>query len=190
MGLNAYFAYQVVGFHGTGPVPYRRALAAVFIEGCVFMFLALIGMRQWLVRILPDSLKVASGCGIGLFLALIGLSYSAGIGAVSGGATATPLSIAGCPPRFLDSSTGACTSHKMASPTLWLGILGGVLTLYLMAFKVKSAIIIGIVFVSVMSWPSVPPRTTIKARLPELTILQSRHAVHLLPLHTKRQLSL
>jgi AGZA family xanthine/uracil permease-like MFS transporter len=33
MGLNAYFTYTVVGFHGTGPVPYRLALTAVFVEG-------------------------------------------------------------------------------------------------------------------------------------------------------------
>jgi hypothetical protein len=47
MGLNAYFTYQVVGFHGTGPVTYRLALTAVFIEGFIFIFLSLIGMRQW-----------------------------------------------------------------------------------------------------------------------------------------------
>ena len=154
MGLNAYFAYQVVGFHGSGSVPYRLALAAVFVEGFVFIFLALLGMRQWLVRILPTSLKVASGSGIGLFLSLTGLSYSAGIGAVVGGATATPLDIAGCPPQYLDQTTGVCTSHKMRNPTMWIGIFcGGVLTTYLMAYKVKSAIIIGIAVVSIISWP-------------------------------------
>jgi adenine/guanine/hypoxanthine permease len=35
MGLNAYFAFSVVGFNGTGTVPYRKALAAVFLEGSV-----------------------------------------------------------------------------------------------------------------------------------------------------------
>jgi len=118
MGLNAYFAYQVVGFHGTGSLPYRMALAAVFIEGFVFLFLALTGMRQWLVRMLPNSIKIASGCGIGLFLAEVGLSYSSGIGAITGGATATPLDIAGCPPQYLDATTGVCNSHKMQNPTV------------------------------------------------------------------------
>lgn len=33
--LNAYFAYSVVGFHGTGKITYREALAAVFLEGFV-----------------------------------------------------------------------------------------------------------------------------------------------------------
>lgn len=152
MGLNAYFAYQVVGFHGTGSVSYRLALTAVFIEGFIFIFLSLIGMRQWLVKMLPTSIKIASGCGIGLFLAEIGLTYSAGIGAITG-SIATPLDIAGCPPQYLDEN-GFCTSHKMTNPTMWIGIFcGGVVTAYLMSFKVKSAIIVGIVLVSIISWP-------------------------------------
>jgi adenine/guanine/hypoxanthine permease len=152
MGLNAYFAYQVVGFHGTGPVKYGMALAAVFIEGWIFFGLSLLGMRQWLVRLIPTSIKLASGAGIGLLLSLIGLSSSAGIGAISGSAN-TPLDIAGCTAEYMDSF-GACTSHKMRNPTMWLGIfLGGILTAYLMSFRVKSAFIIGIGLVSIVSWP-------------------------------------
>ena len=49
MGLNAYFAYQIVGFHGTGLISYNLALTAVFAEGFIFIYLSLIGMRQWLV---------------------------------------------------------------------------------------------------------------------------------------------
>jgi AGZA family xanthine/uracil permease-like MFS transporter len=45
--LNAYFAYQIVGYHGDGIISYNLALTAVFIEGFVFVFLSLIGMRQW-----------------------------------------------------------------------------------------------------------------------------------------------
>lgn len=41
LGLNAYFAYQVVGFHGSGKIPYKTALVAVLIEGLVFMVLSL-----------------------------------------------------------------------------------------------------------------------------------------------------
>lgn len=83
MGLNAYFTYQVVGYHGSGPVSYRLALTAVFVEGFVFVFLSLIGMRQWLVKVIPSSIKVASGVGIGIFLTEIGMSYS-GIGLITG----------------------------------------------------------------------------------------------------------
>lgn len=96
MGLNAYFTYQVVGVKGTGSVPYQLALAAVFSEGWIFMALALTGMRHWLVKIIPATIKTASGVGIGLFITLIGMSYSAGIGLVTG-AVNSPTSIAGCP---------------------------------------------------------------------------------------------
>lgn len=68
MGLNAYFSYTVVGFHGTGPVPYRFAVTAVFIEGFVFVALSLLGLRQWLARSIPGSIKLAAGVGIGLYL--------------------------------------------------------------------------------------------------------------------------
>ncbi|KAF2632053.1 hypothetical protein BU25DRAFT_436855 [Macroventuria anomochaeta] len=152
MGLNAYFAYQVVGYHGSGIVPYKLALTAVFIEGFIFIGLSLIGMRQWLVKVIPNSLKIATACGIGLFLALIGLSNNAGIGAISG-AKSTPLEIAGCADQYKDE-LGICTSHKMTSPTLWIGLLcGGIVTSYLMMFKVKSAMIVGILIVSITAWP-------------------------------------
>ncbi|KAF2463417.1 xanthine/uracil permease family protein-like protein [Lindgomyces ingoldianus] len=152
MGLNAYFTYQVVGFHGTGKIPYKLALAAVFVEGWIFIFLALTGMRQWLVRLLPTSIKIASACGIGLFLALIGLSYPAGIGAITGSFPA-PLDLGGCLPQHLDNF-GHCTGHKMQNPALWIGIFaGGIFTVLLMAYKVKSAMILGILLVSIISWP-------------------------------------
>ena len=80
MGLNAYFAYTVVGYHGSGLIPFRVALTAVFLEGFVFVGLTLCGLRQWLARAIPASIKLATGVGIGLYLTLIGLTYSAGIG--------------------------------------------------------------------------------------------------------------
>lgn len=72
MGLNAYFAYNVVGYHGSGTIPYQVALTAVFIEGFVFVGLTLLGLRQWLARAIPHSIKLATGVGIGLYLTLIG----------------------------------------------------------------------------------------------------------------------
>lgn len=109
MGLNAYFAYQVVGVNGSGFIPYRLALTAVFVEGWVFVFLALTGMRHWLVRIIPGSVKTASGVGIGLFLTLIGMSYASGIGIVTG-AVSTPMAIGGCPSESL-TEDGECPAN-------------------------------------------------------------------------------
>ncbi|RKF60440.1 putative xanthine/uracil permease [Erysiphe neolycopersici] len=151
MGLNAYFTYQVVGYHGSGNVSYRLALTAIFVEGFLFMALSLLGLRQWLVKIIPPSIKVASGVGIGLFLTEIGMSYS-GIGLITG-SRVTPTDLAGCLPEFIDAN-GTCDGHKMTSPTLWIGIIcGGFLTAFLMSYKIKSAMIIGIVIVSIISWP-------------------------------------
>merc|ERR1711939_495820 len=159
MGLNAYFAYTVVGFHGSGPVPYRVAVTAVFVEGLVFVGLTLVGLRQWLARAIPASIKLATAVGIGLYLTIIGLTYSAGIGAIVG-AVATPVELAGCKPenRLED---GTCpTFDKMRNPTMWIGIFcGGILTVMLMMYRVKGAIIFGILLVSIISWPRGTPVT-------------------------------
>ncbi|KAF7160794.1 hypothetical protein CNMCM5623_006388 [Aspergillus felis] len=154
MGLNAYFAYTVVGYHGSGMIPYRLALTAVFVEGFVFLGLTLLGIRQWLARALPASIKLATGTGIGLYLTLIGLSYSAGIGLVTG-STETPLELAGCISSLRDPTTGMCpSSAKMRNPTMWVGIFcGGVFTALLMLYRIKGAVIIGILLVSIISWP-------------------------------------
>lgn len=154
MGLNAYFAYQVVGVNGTGPVSYRLALTATFVEGLIFIALSVFGLRQWLARAIPTSLKIASGVGIGLYLALIGLTYNAGIGAITGGASSgDPLEIAGCT-QALRAADGTCNSGQMRNPTMWLGIVcGGLFTAFLMMYRVKGAIIAGILLVAAISWP-------------------------------------
>ncbi|KAJ5951927.1 Xanthine/uracil/vitamin C permease [Penicillium vulpinum] len=158
MGLNAYFTYTVVGPRGSGMVSYSTALTAVFVEGWVFLGLTVIGMRQWLARALPKSIKLATGVGIGLYLALIGLTYSAGIGLIQGGSD-TPIELAGC--SSFDELTGMCASStKMRNPSMWIGIFcGGILTVWLMMYRIKGAIIIGILLVSIISWPRTTPVT-------------------------------
>jgi AGZA family xanthine/uracil permease-like MFS transporter len=117
MGLNAYFAFQVVGVDGSGVIPFRLALTAVFAEGLIFVALALTGLRQWLVKIIPATIKTATGVGIGLFLTEIGLSYAIGIGAITGGYDLTPLALAGCDKDDLDPATMMCPAGlRMTSP--------------------------------------------------------------------------
>ncbi|RKL27261.1 putative xanthine/uracil permease [Fusarium proliferatum] len=96
---------------------------------------------------------LATGAGIGLFLTLIGLTYSEGIGLITG-AVSTPVELAGCSPAD-KLEDGTCPgSHKMQNPTLWLAIFcGGILTVVLTMFRVKGAILIGIILVSICSWP-------------------------------------
>ncbi|KAF4469502.1 MFS transporter AGZA family xanthine uracil permease [Fusarium albosuccineum] len=160
MGLNAYFTYTVVGPNGSGPVPYQVALTAIFIEGFIFFGLALFGMRQWLARAIPRCIKLATSVGIGLFLTLIGLTYSEGIGLIVG-AVSTPMELAGCPSDDRDPTTGLCpSSSKMRSPTMWVGIFcGGIFTVLLMMYRVKGAVIAGILLVSIISWPRDTPVT-------------------------------
>src|SRR4051812_10591610 len=70
MGLNAYFAFSVVGaMH----VPWQTALGAVFLSGLLFLLVSVLRIREWLINAVPISLKLGIGAGIGLFLGTIGL---------------------------------------------------------------------------------------------------------------------
>ncbi|MDY6065979.1 MAG: NCS2 family permease [Finegoldia sp.] len=75
MGLNAFFTYTVVLGMGYS---WQYALTAVFLEGIVFLILSLFGVREAIFKAIPLTLKKAVSAGIGLFIALVGLS-SAGI---------------------------------------------------------------------------------------------------------------
>ncbi|KAG5243170.1 hypothetical protein IMY05_006G0090000 [Salix suchowensis] len=93
MGTNAYFTYTVAGFHGSGNVPYKSALTAIFIEGLVFFFISSVGLRAKLAKLVPQPIRVSSSAGIGLFLAFIGLQNNQGI---EGGRTGlTAVTVAG-----------------------------------------------------------------------------------------------
>jgi AGZA family xanthine/uracil permease-like MFS transporter len=75
MGLNAYFAFGVVGGMGYS---WQVALGCVFISGIIFFIISVLPVREWIVNAIPKSLKMAIAAGIGLFLALIALK-NAGI---------------------------------------------------------------------------------------------------------------
>ena len=75
MGLNAYFAFGVVGGMGHS---WQVALGCVFISGIIFFIISVLPIREWIVNAIPKSLKMAIAAGIGLFLALIALK-NAGI---------------------------------------------------------------------------------------------------------------
>ncbi|KAG8959283.1 hypothetical protein FRC03_008203 [Tulasnella sp. 419] len=162
MGLNAYFAYSVVGFNGSGTlgVTYREALGAVFLEGWLFFILSVLGVRQWLARIIPKSLTLATGAGIGLFIAFIGLQPAGGLGVV-GGDFNNLVGLGGCKDQYQDPEhPHFCVSHVLQRPTMWLGIfLGGFVTVWMMMYRIRGAIIIGILMVSICSWPRNSPVT-------------------------------
>ncbi|KAF3600416.1 hypothetical protein F2Q69_00038788 [Brassica cretica] len=149
MGTNAYFAYTAVGFHGSGSISYQTALAAVFIEGLIFLFISAIGFRTKLAKLVPKPVRISSSAGIGLFLAFIGLQNNQGLGLV-GYSPSTLVTLAACPA----SSPGdiMCLHGRMESPTFWLGIVGFVIIAYCLIKNVKGAMIYGIVFVTAVSW--------------------------------------
>jgi AGZA family xanthine/uracil permease-like MFS transporter len=95
MGLNAYFTYDVVGFHGYGSIPWKTAITAVFIEGIIFMLLGIFNLRQAFAKLIPEPVKIATTGGIGLFLAHLGLQSAEGIGVVVND-FATAVTLGGC----------------------------------------------------------------------------------------------
>jgi AGZA family xanthine/uracil permease-like MFS transporter len=128
MGLNAYFTYSVV--LGLG-VPWQTALGAVFISGIVFILLTLGRIRELVVRAIPLPLKLATGAGIGLFIAFLGLK-NAGIVAAS--------------PATL------VTLGEVTTLPVLIAIVGLIVTAALMARGWKSSIIVGIVLTAVAAY--------------------------------------
>ena len=75
MGLNAFFTYTVVGEMGYS---WQVALGAVFLAGVLFVIMSMTRLRAWMLNSIPTDLRIAMGCGVGLFIGFIGLQ-SAGI---------------------------------------------------------------------------------------------------------------
>ncbi|HSL85579.1 MAG TPA: NCS2 family permease [Bacteroidales bacterium] len=129
MGLNAFFAYTVVGTLGYS---WEAALAAVFISGLFFIILTVTGFRETIVEAIPNSLKHAIGAGIGLFIAFIGFQNS-GI--------------------VVDSPATLITLGDFGQPTTLLAIIGIAITAILMARKVRGGLLIGIIATTIIGIP-------------------------------------
>ncbi|OEE74698.1 guanine permease [Enterovibrio norvegicus FF-162] len=96
MGLNAFFAFTVVGEMGYS---WQVALGAVFISGVIFVGLSVSRVREWVIESIPTSLRYGMTAGVGLFLGIIGLK-SAGI-VVGSSATLVTLGDFTQPPAIL-----------------------------------------------------------------------------------------
>ncbi|CAG8633409.1 4389_t:CDS:2 [Ambispora leptoticha] len=150
MGINAYFAYTMVGKHGSGKLTYGTALSVVFMEGILLFILSLLGIRQKLAKLVPMSIRAAIGVGIGLFLTITSFQKSSGIGLISYDPKSL-LTLGGCPDKYYNSD-GSCDGHYLESGTTWLGILGFFIIQIMAMYQVKGAILFGILFVSIISW--------------------------------------
>jgi AGZA family xanthine/uracil permease-like MFS transporter len=120
MGLNAYFTYAVV--KGMG-VPWQVALGAVFLSGVAFLVLTALGVRQLILAAIPHELYAAVAAGVGLFIAFIGFRNSGII--VPNPATTVTLG------NLTDKGTA-------------LALFGLLLTAALLAWRVRAAMLIGI----------------------------------------------
>ncbi len=129
MGLNAYFAYTVV--LGMG-YPWQAALAAVFVEGVIFIVLSLFHIREAIFNSIPMNLKKAVSVGIGFFIAFIGLQNAK---IVVGGATLVEF-------FSLDAIEGGTMND--VGITVLLAIIGVFITSVLVIKKVKGNILWGI----------------------------------------------
>ena len=70
MGLNAFFTFTVVGELGYS---WEIALGAVFLSGILFVIMSVTNLRKWMLKSIPLNLRIAMGCGVGLFVGFIGL---------------------------------------------------------------------------------------------------------------------
>ena len=127
MGLNAYFAFGVVGGMG---YTWQVALGCVFISGVLFFVISVLPIRYWLVNAIPKSLKMAIAAGIGLFLALIALKNA---GIVVG-----------------DKAT-LVTHGDLKSWPVVMAVLGFALIVALEYRRVMGGVIIGILAVTAVS---------------------------------------
>lgn len=143
MGLNAFFVYGVVeaarsqGFQE----PWRVALGAVFVSGVLFILLTLTGLRKHLFRAVSPGMKDGIACGIGLFIALIGLQHARLV---------VPHNV-----------TGVALNPHFGSPDVLIFLAGLLLTAVLYGRRVRGAILWGIAATTALA-------TVIKLLLPYL----------------------
>ncbi len=131
LGLNAFFTYTVVLGMGCS---WQLALTAVFIEGVLFIILSICGVREAIIRSIPEGLKKAVAVGIGLFIAIIGL-VNAGICTTDTGTTI------------------GFVNFNMQHATAIVAILGLIITIVLYTLNVPGAILLGIVITTIIGIP-------------------------------------
>lgn len=129
MGLNAYFAYSVVGTHGN--IDYQTAFAAVFIAGIIFIILSLTPFRSKLIEAIPDNLKHGITSGIGLFIAFIGLRQTGII-------TSHPSNLVAL--------------GDLHQPSAILALIGLTITLILMVLRVNGALFFGMIVTGLIAF--------------------------------------
>ncbi len=127
LGLNGVVAFGlVIGMH----VTWQVAMALVFIEGLVILVLVLTNLREMVMNSIPNSLKMAIGVGIGLFIAFIGFRLSGFI---------------------VGNEIDLVQFGSMSNPVVIISIIGLLIIMVLMALKIKGSILYGIILTSIIA---------------------------------------
>lgn len=128
MGLNAFFTYTLV--LGLG-MTWQTGLAAVFLSGVVFLIISLpqLNLREKIAAAVPPGIRAGVAAGIGLFLALIGLK-NAGV---------------------VVENPATLVAFGGTSPVFWLFLIGLVVAAILLTLRVKGALIISVLGVSLLA---------------------------------------
>ena len=125
MGVNALFAFTLCGAMGYS---WQGALALVFISGLIFIVISVTGIRSIVINSIPPQLKLAIGAGIGFFIAFIGM--------VNGGI-------------IVSNASTLVALGNLSEPTTLLAIFGLLVTIFLLAKKVKTAVFVGLVITAI-----------------------------------------
>ena len=128
VGLNAFFTYTLCLTMG---YTWQQALAVVSLSGVAYLIISLTPLREQMISCIPPSMKNAISAGLGLFIALIGLLNSG----------------------IIRAEDGALLLGEIGAPATFLAILGLLITGVLMAWKVKGAMLIGIVVTTLLGFP-------------------------------------
>ena len=126
MGLNAFFAFTICL---TREIPWDAALGIVFWNGILFLLLSVTGVRTKIAEAIPAALKIGVQCGIGLFIAFIGLK-NAGL--------------------VVDNPATFVSIGDLSEPATLLALVGIILTIVLVIRKVTGAILISVVVLSLI----------------------------------------
>ncbi|KKM55979.1 NCS2 family permease [Yersinia pestis] len=128
MGLNAFFAFVVVGAMG---ISWQVGMGAIFWGAIGFLLLTIFRIRYWMIANIPLSLRVGITSGIGLFIAMMGLK-NAGI------VVANPDTLV---------AVGNLTSHSVL-----LGALGFFIIAVLASRNIHAAVLVSIVVTTLIGW--------------------------------------
>ena len=128
VGLNAFFTYTLCLTMG---YTWAQALAVVSLSGLAYLIISLTPLRDQMISCIPPSMKNAISAGLGLFIALIGLLNSG----------------------IFQAEDGALLLGDIGAPATFLAVLGLLITGVLMAWKVKGAMLIGIVVTTLLGFP-------------------------------------